>query len=354
MAVSLKPLSQQVMVIVGGSSGIGLATARRAAAAGAKVVLAARNSEALDEAVVAIRNKGGEATSLALDIADEGAAERLLAHALETFGRVDSWVNDAAAAIYARVEEVSLAEHRRVFDVGYFGLVEASLTAVRHLREHGGALINIGSVLSNRAIPLQGPYCAMKAAVMQFTDTLRMELEQDGAPVSVTLIKPAGIDTMYPEHARNKLEKPARLPQPLYDAELVAKAICFAAQKQRRTLIVGGGGLALTTFAPALPRLADKGMELMGAELSQTTDVPPAPGTSDNLFEPRRDGRVEGNQEPFKRKTSLFLEAQMHPLATAAVLGSVAAGALFLWAREEDRDIGTSEAKRRIKAAGMS
>jgi NAD(P)-dependent dehydrogenase (short-subunit alcohol dehydrogenase family) len=303
--------------------------------------------------VVAIRNTGGQATSLDLDIADEGSAKRLLDHAIETFGRVDTWVNDAAAAIYARVEEVSLEEHRRVFDVGYFGLVEASVVAARHLRDHGGAIINVGSVLSNRAIPLQGPYCAMKAAVMQFTDTLRMELEQEGAPISVTLIKPAAIDTMYPEHARNKLDKPSRLPQPLYDAELVAKAICFAARKQRRTLIVGGGGLALT-LAPAVPRLADLGMELVGGELSQTTDVPPAPGTNDNLFEPRVDGRVEGNQHPFVRRTSLFLEAQMHPLATAAVLGSVAAGALFLWAREENRDIGTAEAERRIKAAGMS
>jgi hypothetical protein len=227
------------------------------------------------------------------------------------------------------------------------------MVASRYLAKEGGALINIGSVLSNRAIPLQGPYCAMKAAVMQFTDTLRMELEQAGAPVSVTLIKPAGIDTMYPEHARNKLDKPARLPQPLYDAELVAKAICFAAQRQRRTLIVGGGGLALTTFAPALPRLADKGMELMGAELSQTTDVPPAPGTSDNLYEPRVDGRIEGNQEPFKRKTSLFLEAQMHPAATAAIVGGAAIGA-FLLARRRDEDVGTAEAQRRIRAAGMS
>jgi short-subunit dehydrogenase len=351
---ALKPLSEQVMVIVGASSGIGLATARRAAAQGASVVLAARNSEALDEVVVAIRNKGGAATALALDISEEGAAERLLAHALEHFGRVDSWVNDAAVALYARLDHVSMAEHRQVFDVGYFGLVEASMVAARHLAQQGGALINVGSVLSNRAIPLQGPYCAMKAAVMQFTDTLRMELEEAGAPVSVTLIKPAGIDTMYPEHARNKLDRPARLPQPIYDAELVAKAICFAAANKRRTLIVGGGGLALTALAPALPRLADKGMELLGTESSQTSDIPPAPGTNDNLFEPRADGRVEGNQEPFKRRSSLFLEAQMHPLATAAVLGSVAAGALFLWAKSEQEDVGTAEAQRRIRAAGMS
>ena len=354
MAVSLKPLSEQVMVIVGGTSGIGLATARRAAAAGARVVIAARNSVALDEVVVAIRNKGGKANSFDIDIAEPGSAERLRDRALESFGAIDCWVNDAAAGLYARLEEVSIAEHRRVFDVGYFGLVEASLVAVRHLRKEGGALINLGSVLSNRAIPLQGPYCAMKAAVMQFTDTLRMELEEAGAPVSVTLIKPAAINTMYPEHARNKLDAPARLPQPLYDAELVAKAICFAAVTPRRTLIVGGGGLALTTLAPALPRLADRAMELFGAEFSQTTDVPPAPGTNDNLFEPRVDGRVAGNQEPFTRKTSLFLEAQMHPLATAAVIGSIAAAGLLLWARSELADVGTAEAQRRIKAAGLS
>ena len=357
MAARLKPLSGQVMVITGASSGIGLATARRAAASGAKVVLAARNSEALDEAVVGIRNKGGQATALAIDVADEDAAEELAAKAIETFGAIDSWVNDAAVALYARLEEVTLEEHRRVFDVGYFGLVQGSMAAVRHLKEHGGALINVGSVLSNRAIPIQGPYCAMKAAVMQFTDALRMELEDEDSPISVTLIKPAAIDTPYPEHARNKMGKPARLPQPLYDVELVAKAICFAAEHRRRDLVVGGGGIALTTIAPALARLSDIGMQWFGDELAQSTDVPPAPGTNDNLFEPRADGRTESNQEPFKRTTSLYLEAQMHPLATAALIGGVAAaiaGAAWAADRRRERDQGTREAGRRLKAARLA
>ena len=357
MAAALKPLSEQVMVITGASSGIGLATARRAAAAGASVVLAARNSEALDEVVVSIRNKGGQATALALDVADEGAADKLAAKAVEEFGRIDTWVNDAAVALYARLEEVSLEEHRRVFDVGYFGLVQGSMAAVRLLKDSGGALINLGSVLSNRAIPLQGPYCAMKAAVMQFTDALRMELEDAGSPISVTLIKPAAIDTPYPEHARNKMERHARLPQPIYDVELVAKAICFAAEHRRRTLIVGGGGLALTTLAPALPRMADKGMELVGDEVMQTTNVPPAPGTNDNLFEPRKDGRTESNQQPFTRQTSLYLEAQMHPLAATAIVGGVAAaigGAAWALAQRGRRDIGSRDAQRRIRAAGMT
>ena len=357
MAARLKSLSEQVMVITGASSGIGLATARRAAAGGARVVLAARNAEALDEAVVAIRNKGGQATALAIDVADSGAADELAARAVEAFGPIDTWVNDAAVALYARLEEVSLQEHRRVFDVGYFGLVQGSMAAVRHLKERGGALINLGSVLSNRAIPLQGPYCAMKAAVMQFTDALRMELEDEGSPMSVTLIKPSGIDTPYPEHARNKMGKPARLPQPLYDVELVAKAICFAAEHRRRDLVVGGGGIALTTVAPTLSRLSDIGMQWFGDELAQTTDIPPAPGASDNLFEPRADGRTESNQQPFKRRTSLYLEAQMHPVATAALIGGVAAavgGAAWALDRRRERDQGTRQAERRLKAARLA
>jgi len=354
--LKLKPLGEQVMVITGASSGIGLATARRAAARGAKVMLAARNAQALEAVARDIVAAGGEAHQLAVDLADEGSAERLAEAATARFGRIDSWVNNAAAAMYARLDQVSLEEHRRVFDVGYFGLVQGSLAALPRLKLQGGALINVGSVLSNRAIPLQGPYCAMKAAVMQFTDALRMELEQAEAPVSVTLIKPAAIDTPYPEHARNKLDEPARLPQPLYDVELVAKAICFAASNPRRSLYVGGGGLGISWLAPAMPRLADKGMELIGGKPLQTSSVPPEPDAADNLFEPRADGRTESNQRPFTRQTSLALEAQLHPLATAAIVGGVAAAAAgaFLLRRGGPDDVGTREAQRRIRAAGLS
>ncbi|WP_118857303.1 SDR family oxidoreductase [Sphingomonas mesophila] len=328
MRVSLKPLREQVMVITGASSGIGLATARRAAAAGASVVLAARNAEALDEAAADIRRKGGKSEAFACDLAERGSAERLAAFAEEKFGRIDSWVNNAAASMLATIETVTIDEHRRVFDVGYFGYVEGSLAAVARLKQSGGALINVGSVLSNRAAPLQGVYSAMKAAVLGFTDALRMELEMAEAPVSVTLIKPGATDTMYIEHARNKLGAPSTPPPPpsiLYDPELVAKAICFAAATPRRSLTVGGAGLLLTAAAPLQPRLADLFLEEMLDEDGQTGDEPPDPDAYDNLFEAREDGRTNSNQSRKPRKQSLYLEAQMHPVATAALIGGAAA-----------------------------
>jgi NAD(P)-dependent dehydrogenase (short-subunit alcohol dehydrogenase family) len=331
MALSLKPLSEQVIVITGASSGIGLATAQMAADRGAKVVLVARNSEALDEIVVGINNRGGKALHVDADVADEDTAERIADRAIEAFGGFDTWVNNAAAALYARLEDVSIAEHRRVFDVGYFGLVLGSLEAARHLRTRGGAIINVGSILSDRAVPVQGAYSAMKHAVRGFTDAFRMELENEGAPISVTLIKPNGMDTPYPEHARNKMGKPARIPPVVYDPRLSAKAILFCAENVKRNLIVGGGGLPIK-LANLWPSAADAGMEAIMDEKGQTTRTPPAPGTSDNLFEERVDGRIDSNQEELHvRRQSLYLEAQMRPVAATAIISgavAVAAGAI--------------------------
>lgn len=327
---SLKPLADQTLVITGASSGIGLATARRAAREGANVVLVARNEDALGEAVHSIQVSGGKAASIAADIAETGAAERIGDFAKERFGGFDTWINDAAVALYAKLEDTTIDEHRRVFDVGYFGLVQASLYAARELRERGGALINIGSVLSERAVPLQGSYSAMKHAVRGFTDALRMELEMEDAPVSVTLIKPNGIDTPYPQHARNKMGAPARIPPVVYDPELVAKAICFAAAHPKRELTVGGQGYLVSKATNVMPRAADRVMEAFMGKPAQTIDTPPEEGASDNLFEPRRDGRERGNQDIFVRKSSLALEAQMHPIAAIAGIGAGAAVAAFM------------------------
>lgn len=323
MAIRLKPLAQQTIVITGGSSGIGLATALSAARQGARVFLVARNGDALREVQEQIIAAGGEADLLAIDVAEEGWAARVAGACVARFGGFDTWVNDAAAAVYAKVEDMSLAEHRRVFDVGYFGLVEGSIEAARHLRQSGGALINIGSVLSERTMVYQGSYSAMKHAVLGFTDALRMELMADNAPVSVTLIKPTGMDTPYPEHARNKMDKPARIPPIVYDPRLVARAILFAAANPRRDLTVGGTGLAISKGGNIAPGIMDFVMARLVGEPLQQTDQAPPPGTTDNLFEPRADGSIDSRQDNGPRRTSLWLEAQMRPgLATAAMVGT--------------------------------
>ena len=331
MAVTLKPLSEQTIVVTGASSGIGLATARRAAREGAKVLLVARNEDALGEAVDSIRLRGGKADFLAIDITAADAPERIGAKARSAFGGFDTWVNDAAVALYARLEDTGIDEQRRVFDVGYFATVAASLYAARELTARGsGAIINLGSILSDRTVPVQGAYSAMKHAVQGFTEAFRMEMEAEGRPISVTLIKPAAIDTPYPEHARNRMDKPARVPPVVYDPELVAKAICFAAAHPKRDLTVGGTGLAMTKMSNLMPRSADRIMEMFFKEEAQTIDTPATPGAKDNLFEPRKDGRERSNQDIYVRKQSLALEAQMRPWTTMAILGGVGVAAGML------------------------
>lgn len=323
--MKLKPLARQRIVLTGATSGIGLAIAEAASQAGARLMLAARNEPALVELQERLAAAGGDVGIVAIDVAEPDYAERLAAAAMARFGGFDTWINDAAAATYGTLSETPVADQRRVFDVGYWGTVAGSLAALAHLRRQGGAIINIGSVLSDRAMILQGPYSAMKHAVKGFTDALRSEVLRDRLPVSVTLIKPSAMHTPYPHHARNRMDKPARLPPVVYDPRLVARAVLFAARTPRRELTVGGfaGGARVADFLA--PRLLDRAMAVAGTAAQQTSRRPP-PGTADNLYEPRRDGRIESDDPRYVRRQSLLLEAQMRPWAATAAL--VTAGAL--------------------------
>jgi len=311
MRIRLKPIDQQTIVVTGATSGNGLATVEEAAARGARVVLAARNLDALEEVAVRLRSHGGQVAVCAADVADADEVERVAATAVQQFGGIDAWVNNAAAASYGTIEQVTLEDHRRIFDVNYFGVLHGSLIAARHLRARGGgAIINLGSVLSDRAMILQGPYSATKAAVQAATDALRMELEQDGAPISVTLIKPGAIHTPYPEHARNYMNAPPRLPPPLYDPRLVADAILFACEHPRRQLYVGGGGLAVSLAGKVAPRLTDLAMEAFGTSSQQSPHDAGVLNRRDNLHEPRPEGTIDGAQDVQVRRTSFLLQAQ--------------------------------------------
>lgn len=311
MAPRLKPIDRQVIVITGGTSGNGLATAEAAVARGAAVVLAARNEAALAGVRARLDARGGRVVTVPADVARRDDLLRVADAAEAAFGGFDSWVNNAAAATYGTIDEVSEADHRRIFDVNYFGLLSGSLIAAERLRAwSGGAIVNLGSVLSDRAMIDQGPYSASKAAVQAATDALRMELERDGAPISVTLIKPAAIHTPYPEHARNYMAGAPQLPPPLYDPRLVADAILFACAHPRRHLYVGGAGALVSVAGTLAPRLTDLAMEAFGRRSQQRPDDPGRPGRRDNLHEPRSDGAIDGGQDMAVRRSSLLLEAQ--------------------------------------------
>src|SRR3954471_23444579 len=220
MRVSLKSLDEQVVVITGASSGIGLATALTAAERGAKVVLAARSEEPLQKAVDKITADGGEAIYVVADVGQPVDVERVADAAAARFGRIDTWINNAGGSIYGRLDEVREKDSRRLFDTNFWGVVNGSLVALPYLKQVGGALINVGSEVSDAVVPLQGMYSASKHAVKGFTDALRIEVEElDKAPLSITLIQPTAVDTPYPQHAKNYTDKEPKLPSPQIDPE---------------------------------------------------------------------------------------------------------------------------------------
>jgi short-subunit dehydrogenase len=329
MAVKLKDLKDQVIVITGASSGIGLTTARMAADAGARLVLAARNEEALSKLCDEINSSGGRAVYVVADVTNEGDVNKIAAEALNQFGRFDTWVNNAGVSVYGRLDEVSIQDMRQVFETNFWGLVYGSLVAAKNLRSTGGAIINVGSTLSDRAIPLQGIYCASKHAVKGFTDALRMELEADGAEISVTLIKPSAIDTPYKDHAKNYLGVRPENPPPVYAPETVAEAILHCAQTSVRDVFVGAGGKALSVLGKYAPRLTDMYMESAMIE-SQKSDHPDDHGAEDGLYESRDSSLSErGGYDGHVSESSLYTKASLHPVLTSAAFAIGAAGLAY-------------------------
>ena len=290
MRIELLPINEQVIVIAGASSGIGLVTAKQAAHQGASVVLASRNGDELSQAVEEIRRDGGRAVHIAADVSDPQQVETIAEVAQRAFGRIDTWVNNAAVSMYGRITELAVEDMWRQMDINFWAQVYGARTAVKHLRHRGGAIVNVGCALSDRAIPLQGIYSAAKHALKAFTDSLRMELEDEGAPIAVTLVKPASLDA----------------------PEVVAGVILHAAQHPLRELIAGRAGAKqnaerLTPFAP--PARQDN------LRSRSATDV-------------GERGRPGVGHPP---GSSVYTKAMMHPAAAAGIAAATVALAGAAW-----------------------
>ena len=327
MALTLKPLAEQVIVITGASSGIGLVTARLAAKQGAAVVLAARNEAALTELAEEITGGGGRAVAVTCDVGKVEEVAQVAETAIREFGRFDTWVNNAGIAIFGQVWDVPLEDWHRMFATTYWGVVHGSLAAVRHYRERGGvgSIVNIGSFFDQRATPVQGTYSSAKFAVRGFTDVLRMELEHNDVPVSVSLIHPGRIDTPYNEHAGDTMPMQPVHHGMVYPPEAVAEAILWCAAHPKRDMYVGSQAKFASLLGAVAPRLTDKLFERIMYTSHQSRDRVSSGSPSRALYEAGYGGRERGTHEPhLLRNESLYVKASKRPMVTAAALGATA------------------------------
>jgi NAD(P)-dependent dehydrogenase (short-subunit alcohol dehydrogenase family) len=309
--VKLKPIDEQVVVIMGASSGIGRLAALAFARRGARVVAAARSETGLRSLIDEIRRDKGEATAVRADVANYDDVQAVADAAVEQYGGLDTWVHTAAVSLYANLEDTTPEEFRRMTDVNLNGQAYGAMAALPHLRRQGsGALIHVSSVEAYRALPMQSAYAAAKAGIVALLDALRLELEGEGLPIAVTNIVPAAINTPLFNKARTKMGVKPRRISPVYQPEVVVEAILYAAENPAREIYAGGAGKAFALGQTLWPRLMDKILMRIGFD-GQKSSQAKAPDEPDGLFEPVPEhDRIYGDLGDEALPTSLYTRIQ--------------------------------------------
>ncbi len=315
--VKLKPIENQVVVVMGASSGIGRETALQFARGGAKVVVSARGEEGLHSLVDEISTEGGEARAVVADVSEFEQVETVAQIAAEEYGRLDTWVHLAAAGLFARFDRTQPEEFSRVVDVDLMGQVYGAMATLPHIKREGrGALVHVSSVVGRRSVPFQSAYCASKHGIDGFLESLRVELLHEGwTDIGVTNVMPAAINTPFFTKARTKLGvKPKGFP-PIYQPGVVADAIIYSAEKAPREIVAGGAGKGMLLTQRLSPRLMDALM-LGGGFESQMTDEPKSAADPDGLFAPMEgQDRAEGDFGDQATPGSYLTWLDIHPAA---------------------------------------
>jgi len=316
-----------VVVVTGASGGVGRATAVAFARHGAAIGLLARGEAGLAAAAADVESAGGKALILAADVADAAAVDAAAAHMEEALGPIDVWVNDAMSTVFAPFAELAPDEYRRATEVTYLGAVWGTMAALKRMRPRNqGSIVQVGSALSYRAIPLQAAYCGAKFAIRGFTDSLRTELLHERSAIRLCMVQLPGLNTPQFSWCRSKLPRQPRPVAPVFQPEVAAEAIYWAAHHDRRELVVGARSALTILGSKVFPAALDHMLARMGISGQQGADAPP-PDRPDNLFSPADADDDFGAHGLFDREsigssTQLELAKRRPQLAGGRLLGA--------------------------------